>query len=140
MAEKKGRGGSRKHPADCKCGNCPKIGRRKVERLSNPIASEKILHDVRAEELERALVAIEVSRLNIRLDEKDFGVKNVPFTVSTGPLYKILDRLKCHARGNPRDTVNHQHDKPIDLNVTVSMAEIVREVRERKQNYERNRQ
>jgi hypothetical protein len=122
-----------------KGGKRPGAGRKKVERLSNPVASEKILHDVRAEELERALIAIEVARLNIKLDEKNFGVKEVPFTVSTGPLFKILDRLKCHARGNPRDTVNHQHDKPIDLNVTVSMAEIVRKVRERKQQYERNR-
>lgn len=124
-----------------------KIGRPKVERLTNPVASEKILHDVRAEELERALIAIEVHRLGIKLDEKDFGVKNVPWTISTGNLwtistanlFKMLDRLKCHARGNPRDTVNHQHDKPLDVNVTVSMAEIVRKVRQRKQEYERSR-
>jgi hypothetical protein len=39
--------------------------------------------------------------------------------------------------GKPVDTVNHVHDKPIDLNVNVSMAEIVRKVRLRKQEYER---
>jgi hypothetical protein len=35
--------------------------------------------------------------------------------------------------------INHVHDKPIEMNVNLSMAEIVREVRERKQAYERSR-
>lgn len=36
-------------------------------------------------------------------------------------------------------TINHLHDKPIDMNVTISIAEIVRKVRERKEQYERSR-
>lgn len=36
-------------------------------------------------------------------------------------------------------TINHLHDKPIDLNVNVSISEIVRKVRERKEQYERSR-
>jgi hypothetical protein len=47
----------------------------------------------------------------------------------------LWDRRDGHAVRN----INHIHDKPLDLNVTVSMAEIVREVRQRKQNYERSR-
>lgn len=133
------RGGSRKHPADCNCGNCPQIGRRKAERLSNPATSEKILRDVRAEELEKALIAVEVHRLNIDLDSKDLGVFNVPEKVKTEPLFRMLDRLKCHARGNPRDTVNHLHKEPMNLNVNLSIAEVVRKVRERKEQYERSR-
>jgi hypothetical protein len=41
--------------------------------------------------------------------------------------------------GEPVKTINHVHDKPIDLNVNVSMADVVRQVRERKQQYERSR-
>jgi hypothetical protein len=35
--------------------------------------------------------------------------------------------------------INHVHDKPIDVNLNVSMAQLVREVRERKEKYERSR-
>lgn len=35
--------------------------------------------------------------------------------------------------------INHVHDKPIDVNLNVSIAAIVRGVRERKQAYERSR-
>lgn len=135
-----GRGGNRKHQADCKCGKCPVIGRKKAERLANPKLADKILHDVRAYELELACIALEVRKLGIDLADKDWlkkiDVKNLHHPDS---LFKMLDRLKCHARGNPFDTVNHLHDKPIEHTVTVTIAEIVRKVRERKEHYERNR-
>jgi hypothetical protein len=41
--------------------------------------------------------------------------------------------------GKAIQTVNHVHDKPIDMNVSISMAEVVREVRQRKAAYERTR-
>jgi hypothetical protein len=47
----------------------------------------------------------------------------------------LWDRRDGHAVRN----INHIHDKPLDLNVSLSMAEIVREVRHRKQEYERSR-
>lgn len=43
------------------------------------------------------------------------------------------------AKGKAVITVNHLHDKPIQHEVSISMAEVVRKVRERKQNYERSR-
>lgn len=43
------------------------------------------------------------------------------------------------AKGKAVVTVNHLHDKPIEMNFNVSMAEVVRKVRERKQAYERSR-
>jgi hypothetical protein len=115
-------------------------GRKRVERLSDPNVSAKILRDVHAEELEKACIAIECKRLGIDLGKKDRGLKDAPMNVSILPLSKIIDRLKCHAFGNPRDmtTVNHVHDKPVELNVTISMSELVRKVRERKQEYERS--
>lgn len=54
--------------------------------------------------------------------------------------YSLFDRLREKRDGTAVRNLNHMHDKPIDLNVTVSMAEIVRQVRLRKQEYERNRQ
>lgn len=41
--------------------------------------------------------------------------------------------------GRAMHTVNHLHDKPLEMNVNVSMAELVRDVRLRKQEYERTR-
>lgn len=43
------------------------------------------------------------------------------------------------AEGRPVQTVNHLHDKPIEMNVNVKLSEIIRQVRERKREYERNR-
>ena len=41
--------------------------------------------------------------------------------------------------GKAVHTVNHLHDKPIEMNVNLSIAEVVRKVRERKEQYERSR-
>lgn len=41
--------------------------------------------------------------------------------------------------GKPVHIVNHLHDKPIEMNVNVKLSEIIRQVRERKREYERNR-
>lgn len=41
------------------------------------------------------------------------------------------------AKGKATITVNHLHDKPIEMNLNVSMAEIVRKVRQRKETYAR---
>ncbi len=61
----------------------------------------------------------EAQDLRIRLDTRKF-------------LYEQL-------HGKARHTVNHLHDKPIDLNVSLSMSEVIRDVRHRKQEYERSR-
>jgi hypothetical protein len=127
-----GRGGNRKHPADCKCGKCPQIGRKKTERLANPKLADKILHDVRAYELELACIALEVKKLGIDLDDKDW-LKKIPVKELHHPdsLFKMLDRLKCHARGNPCDTVNHLHDKPMEIHHTFTISERIKRARER---------
>jgi hypothetical protein len=51
----------------------------------------------------------------------------------------VLWRLFEHSEGRAVHTVNHLHDKPLEMNVNVSIAEVVRKVRERKEQYERNR-
>lgn len=55
------------------------------------------------------------------------------------PLTNLLRYLEDRAYGRPVDTVNHLHDKPVEMNVTVSIAEVVRKVRERKEQHERSR-
>jgi hypothetical protein len=61
-------------------------------------------------------------------------------------LWDSLDKriaLECRrylydrAKGKATVTVNHLHDKPIELNVNHSMSEIVRKVRLRKEEYAR---
>lgn len=47
----------------------------------------------------------------------------------------LWDRRDGHSVRN----INHIHDKPIDLNVNISMAEVIRGIRTRKQEYERSR-
>jgi hypothetical protein len=46
--------------------------------------------------------------------------------------FDVLKYLTDRRDGKAVQTVNHLHDKAIEMNVTVSMAEIVRKVRERK--------
>jgi hypothetical protein len=53
--------------------------------------------------------------------------------------FDVLKYLTDRAYGKAVQNVNHIHDKPIEMNVNVSMSEVVRKVRERKQEYERTR-
>jgi hypothetical protein len=66
---------------------------------------------------------------------EDYALHLLATTAGYDQFNKLLDRKL----GKPVQTVNHLHDKPIDLNVNVSIAEIVRKVRQRKQEYERSR-
>lgn len=47
------------------------------------------------------------------------------------PLTNLLRYLEDRAYGRPVDTVNHLHDKPIEMNVTVSLAEAIQKARKR---------
>jgi len=85
-----------------------------------------------------------IDRLNAPFDPK----KETLELAGWRRLWDSLDKriaLECRrylydrAKGKATITVNHLHDKPIEMNVNVSMAEIVREVRQRKLEYERSR-
>lgn len=140
------RGGSKKHPADCKCGNCPKMGRPKKERPTNANVAERVLNQAKAETLWLTIIELERRRLGIN---KDGSLSVAEKGAITGPDYQgkfsiiplttVLRYLEDRAYGRPMDTVNHLHEKPIEMNVNLSMAEIVRKVRLRKQEYERSR-
>ena len=116
------RDGAGRHKRDCGCDKCKtKHGDRPVDGN----VARRIKAKIKAEEKWIRIVAIETE-----LMEK---------TGKTAPLRTSLIYLDNRDLGNPRDTVNHLHDKPIEMNVNVSIAEIVRKVRERKELYERSR-
>ena len=137
------RGGSRKHPADCKCGSCPKMGRPKQERPTNANVATRVLAQAKAEKLWLAMIELECKRLGIGVsgvllqrakDAAEAGVIDGPDyqgRFSIIPLTNLLRYLEDRAFGRPVDTVNHVHDKPIEHNVTVSYFEVIERARKR---------
>lgn len=129
------RGGSRKHPADCKCGNCPKLGRKKQERPTDAACATRVLAKAKAEETWLQLIDLEKRRLGLvpgakaeggKVDSGDYQGK-----FSIIPLTNLLRYLEDRAYGRPMDTVNHLHDKPIEMNVNLSLAETIQKARKR---------
>jgi hypothetical protein len=112
---KRGRGGSRKHPADCKCGECPKMGRPKAERLTDNKVATRVLAQVKVEKLWLRIIAIEVQKI-----EAD------PTKASTGQLRETLKYLENRSLGNCTDNVNHMHDKPLEVNAVLTLGEGMR--------------
>jgi hypothetical protein len=99
-----GKGGSRKHPEGCICGNCPKMGRPKKPRLTDHTVAERILAKIKAEEEWVALFAkAKASR-------------------STTEAVAILRYLEDRVYGKPVAPIEHKGDKenPIPVDVTVS--------------------
>ena len=102
-------------------------GRKKAERLTdNKVAT-------------RVLAQAKVEKLWLEMIERDLAHMRDPQRGSSAGLRETLKYLENRSLGNCVDTVNHLHDKPIEMNVNLKMSELIREVRERKQNYERSR-
>jgi hypothetical protein len=132
------RGGSRKHPEDCQCGNCPKVGRPKTERPTNAGVAGRVLKEARVEQLWFSLIDIERRRLGINKDgslsEREKGAIDGPDyqgKFSILPLVNLLHYLEDRAHGRPMDTVNHLHNKPLEMNVTFSISDRIKRARER---------
>jgi hypothetical protein len=126
-------GGSRKHAADCKCGNCPKMGRPKAVRATNANVAQKVLNEAKAEQLWLSLIDLERRRLGINktgeLSMAEKGAITGPDyqgRFSIIPLTNLLRYLEDRAYGHPINTVNHLHDKPIEVNATLSLGEGMR--------------
>ena len=117
------RGGSRKHPADCKCGHCPQIGRRKVERLTDPASAAKVLRSVEEQRLSRAIFDFELRKLGFDPKKPDYGVAQADLKGSTIALQNHLNKERDRAYGRCREysTVNHVHDKPDEVTATISI-------------------
>ncbi len=133
------RGGSRKHPAGCSCGNCPQVGRKKVDRPTNASVAQKVLAAENAENTWRALIQFEKQRLGIGADGKLLPARkrdkegaidgpDYPGRYSIIPLVNVLRYLEDRAHGRPMEnsTINHLHDKPIDMNVNLTVSERLR--------------
>ena len=86
-----------------------KMGRPKTRRPVDGNVARKIKERVKAEELWVFLVAKAVEK-----------AKN---TGNTADLRNALEYLDDRDLGTCVDTVNHLHDKPIDLNVALSLGE-----------------
>lgn len=135
MAE---RGGSRKHPIDCTCGHCPKIGRPKQERPTNAAVAGRVLAQAKAEKLWLAMIDLERRRLGINQDgtlsakEKDAITEgDYQGNFSIIPLTNLLRYLEDRHYGRPVDTVNHVHNKPIEMHHTFSISDRLKRSRER---------
>ena len=133
--KKTGRGGSRKHPADCKCGNCPKLGRKKLKPEAAALGDKSFATRVLGRVGKPGWLAyVDVSKVQ---SSEDLALHILASGGLRADVHfeKLIDRWL----GKAVQTVNHVHDKPIELNVNLSMAELVRKVRQRKQEYERSR-
>lgn len=53
--------------------------------------------------------------------------------------FNVEESLLNRVVGRAMQNVNHIHDKPLEMNVNISMAEVVRKARQRAEQYERNR-
>jgi hypothetical protein len=95
-------------------------GRPKQDRPTNSAVATRVLAQVKVEQLWLRIIQHEVSKL-----EADPGKS------FTGALRETLKYLENRSLGNCVDTVNHLHDKPIEMTVTVSLAEAVQKARKR---------
>ena len=139
-------GGSRKHPADCKCGNCPKMGRPKSDRPTNSAVASKVLAQAKAQQLWLSMIDLERRRLGINQDgslsEREKGAITGPDyqgRFSIIPLTNLLRYLEDRAYGRPVDTVNHLHDKPLEVNATLTLGEGMRLAMEKAEQRVRDR-
>ena len=118
------------------------MGRPKAERATNTGVAQRVLKEIRAEQLWFSLVELEKNRLGIgaraqllqRATETNPGAisgPDYPGRFSILPLVNLLRYLEDRAYGRPMDTVNHLHDKPIEMNVTFSLSDRIKRARER---------
>jgi len=106
-------------------------GRKKVERPTNQNVAAKVLAQAKAEQTWLDMIALEKRRLfgaeaGGKVDSGDYQGK-----YSIIPLTNLLRYLEDRAYGRPVDTVNHLHDKPIEMNLNVSFFEAIERARKR---------
>jgi|SRR5208283_1836264 len=111
-------------------GSRPGAGRKKQERPTNTNVATRVLAQAKAEQLWLSMIDLERRRLGLNKDgslserEKDaISGPDYPGKFSIIPLTNLLRYLEDRAYGRPVDTVNHLHDKAIDMNVNLSLGE-----------------
>lgn len=121
------REGAGRHKRDCQCERClSKYGSRPTD--SN--VAKRVLAKADAERTWQQLIDYEKKRLGLDGKSKpERGAVNGPDyqgKFSVIPLVNILRYLEDRAYGRPVDTVNHLHDKPLELNATLTLGEGMR--------------
>ncbi len=114
-------------------GSRPGAGRKKQDRPTNTAVAQRVLNQAKAEKLWLDLIDLEKRRLG--LDQKR-EEKTETDGIITGPDYQgkfsiipltnLLRYLEDRAYGRPVDTVNHLHDKPLEVNATLTLGEGMR--------------
>src|SRR5208337_3269358 len=94
-----------------------KLGRPKSQRPVDGNVARKIKARIKAEELWVFLIAQASKKA------KDTG--------NTADLRNALEYLDNRDLGTCVDTMNHLHDKPIEMNVTFSLSDRIKRARER---------
>lgn len=121
--------GGKREPKDGK-----KLGRPKQERPTNANVATKVLAQAKAEQLWLEMIELEKRRLGLGGNKGERGAIEGPDyqgKFSIIPLTNLLRYLEDRAYGRPVDTVNHLHDKPIEMNVNVSLSEAIQKARKR---------
>lgn len=124
------RQGAGRHKRDCDCEKCiAKHG----SRPTDANAATRILAKAKAEQLWHSLIDLERLRLGFNQDgtisQKRLGEINAGDfrgNFSIIPLTNLLRYLEDRAYGRPMDTVNHLHDKPLEVNATLNLGEGMR--------------
>jgi hypothetical protein len=121
-------------------------GRKKLDRPTNANVATRVLAQAKAEVLWLTIIDLERRRLGINKDgslsHSEKGAIDGPDyqgKFSIIPLTTVLRYLEDRAYGRPVDTVNHLHDKPVDLNVTLSLGEGMRLAMQKAEERVRNR-
>lgn len=121
-------------------------GRKKVERPTNANVAQKVLNQAKAETLWLSVIELERRRLGINkngeLSEAEKGAITGPDyqgKFSIIPLTTVLRYLEDRAYGRPMDTVNHLHNKPLEVNATLTLGEGMRIAMQKAEERVRNR-
>jgi hypothetical protein len=108
-------------------------GRRKSERPTNANVASRVLAQAKAETLWLSLIDLERRRLGINKNGELSVAEKGAITegdyqgrFSIIPLTNLLRYLEDRAYGRPMDTVNHLHDKPLEVNATLNLGEGMR--------------
>lgn len=128
------REGAGRHKRGCDCAKCKAKQETQGSRPTDANLARKIKAKVKAEELWVKLIETEVHRLAL-----DKPAKERPVNASVTPLANILRYLDDRDLGRPMDTVNHLHDKPLEVNATLTLGEGMRLAMEKAEQRVRNR-
>jgi hypothetical protein len=109
------------------------MGRPKQERPTNANVASRVLAQAKAEQIWLSMIDLERRRLGINKDgslgEKEKGAITGPDyqgRFSIFPLMSLLHYLEDRAFGKAVQTVNHLHDKPVQVNATLELGEGMR--------------